>query len=265
MPDMRTLLSIALSLLTGFTLAQGKLDLYDGNKAYMDGNLDQAEQLYQRSLNAAPNQFEGTFNLGNTYYRKQDVENAIGQYQQAAETESDPVKKAKALHNLGNTYLQSQKIDEAIDAYKSALRTNPTDDETRYNLAFAQRMKQQQEKQEQEQEQEQNQENQDQQGQQDQQDKKEQEQEQEQEKKDGQDEEEQQDKGDKEDKGDEQKEKDASEEEQPEGTEGKPKRPIEISPREAEQLLEAARNEDAKTLMQMRKQKGTDKKIEKDW
>ena len=84
----------------------------------MDGNLDQAEQLYQRSLNAAPNQFEGTFNLGNTYYRKQDVENAIGQYQQAAETESDPVKKAKALHNLGNTYLQSQKIDEAIDAYK---------------------------------------------------------------------------------------------------------------------------------------------------
>ncbi|NQV53250.1 MAG: tetratricopeptide repeat protein [Flavobacteriales bacterium] len=253
---MKSLLSIALILITGTTMAQGKLDLYDGNKAYMDGDMDQAQQLYQRSLSDAPNQFEGTFNLGNTYYRKQDVENAIAQYQQAAETEIDPVKKAKALHNLGNTYLQSQKIDEAIDAYKSALRTNPVDDETRYNLAFAQRMKQQQEKQEQEQEQGQDQ-NQDNQEQQEQQDKKDQQKDEE--KKDGQDEQE------KEDKGEEPKEKDASDEEKKEGQEGEPKRPIEISPREAEQLLEAARNEDEKTLMQMRKQKGSDKKIEKDW
>ena len=47
--------------------------------------------------------------------------------------------------------------------------------------------------------------------------------------------------------------------------EAEPK-PIQLTPREAEQLLEAAKNEDQKIQLQLKKkQKGDPRKIEKDW
>ena len=33
--------------------------------------------------------------------------------------------------------MQKEEYDNAIEAYKQALRNNPTDEETRYNLALA--------------------------------------------------------------------------------------------------------------------------------
>jgi tetratricopeptide (TPR) repeat protein len=73
-------------------------------------------------------------------------------------------KLAAAFHNAGNALLSEKKIEESIHAYKMALKANPRDNETRYNLAYAQSLlqKQQQnqdknkdkEKQEQEKEQE---------------------------------------------------------------------------------------------------------------
>jgi len=53
---------------------------------------------------------------------------------------------ATAYHNLGNSYLGTGQPDKAIEAYKNALRNNPTDHETRYNLALAKKMKQEQDK-----------------------------------------------------------------------------------------------------------------------
>ena len=55
---------------------------------------------------------------------------------------------AAALHNTGNSLLVDNKIEESIKAYKSSLKANPADNETRYNLAYAQAMlkKQQQNK-----------------------------------------------------------------------------------------------------------------------
>ncbi|HET6991741.1 MAG TPA: tetratricopeptide repeat protein, partial [Bacteroidia bacterium] len=41
-------------------------------------------------------------------------------------------------HNLGNSMLQQQKYQESINAYKQALKLKPNDEETRYNLAYAQ-------------------------------------------------------------------------------------------------------------------------------
>ena len=51
---------------------------------------------------------------------------------------------ANINHNLGNSLLKENKIDLAIEAYKTSLRINPNDEDTRYNLAYAQKMKQQQ-------------------------------------------------------------------------------------------------------------------------
>ena len=38
---------------------------------------------------------------------------------------------------MGNYLIEEEKYKEAVEVLKSALRNDPTDDETRYNLAFA--------------------------------------------------------------------------------------------------------------------------------
>ena len=50
-----------------------------------------------------------------------------------------------------------QKFDESIESYKKALRLNPTDMDTKYNLAYAQLLKKKQEQQQQQQQQNQDQ------------------------------------------------------------------------------------------------------------
>jgi hypothetical protein len=75
------------------------------------------------------------------------------QYQAAIEYEKDKVKKSWSWHNTGNIFLQqavekrenpdqtyNENLKKSIDAYKNALRNNPKDDETRYNLALAQKL-----------------------------------------------------------------------------------------------------------------------------
>ncbi|HXH17904.1 MAG TPA: tetratricopeptide repeat protein, partial [Chitinophagales bacterium] len=84
---------------------------------------------------------EGVFNLGDVAYKKQDYQRAVQQFETAAMVAKDNLTKAKAYHNLGNTYLDAGQYDKSIEAYKNALRLNPNDMDTKYNLAYAQRMK----------------------------------------------------------------------------------------------------------------------------
>ncbi|MFY8213504.1 MAG: tetratricopeptide repeat protein, partial [Flavobacterium sp.] len=48
--------------------------------------------------------------------------------------------KHNAFHNLGNVYLKEKKYAEAVSAFKDALRNDPTDEESRYNLALAKKL-----------------------------------------------------------------------------------------------------------------------------
>ena len=141
-----------------------------GNKYYLEGVRDttrldtvsfsKAETEYRRALEKRPDDPLWNFNLSNAQYKQMQFPETIESYKRLAEQEADPLKKARALHNLGNSLLFSQKIDESIEAYKEALRNNPSDLDTKYNLAYAQNLKKQQENQDQ------NQQNQDQQQQQ---------------------------------------------------------------------------------------------------
>ena len=47
-------------------------------------------------------------------------------------------------HNMGNSLLSQKKYAEAIEAFKNSLRRNPGDMETKSNLAYAQKMLQEQ-------------------------------------------------------------------------------------------------------------------------
>src|SRR5690606_1719539 len=117
-----------------------------GNEYYRQQQYDEAAAAYQRSLgNNGLESVVGNFNLGAAWYKQQKLDDAIQQFNDIAGAATDKTLKAKAYHNLGNALLESQKLEESIDAYKQSLLNNPKDDETRYNLAYAQeKLKQQQ-------------------------------------------------------------------------------------------------------------------------
>ena len=139
-------------------------DVRRGNKAYENEKYVDAEVDYRKGLEQNNKSFSATFNLGNALYRQQKYPEAIEQFQAAAHLAGDDKQRvASAYHNIGNALLQSGEYAKSIEAYKQALRRNPTDDETRYNLVYAQQMLQQQQQQQQNQQDQQQQEQQDQQ------------------------------------------------------------------------------------------------------
>jgi Ca-activated chloride channel family protein len=63
---------------------------------------------------------------------------ALLRHLEAVESSSSKPEKHKAYHNIGNVLMQQKRCKEAVSAFKNALRNNPSDDESRYNLALAQ-------------------------------------------------------------------------------------------------------------------------------
>ncbi len=135
-----------------------------GNKLFLEAVKDttkidtvkfsNAETEYRKALNKKPNDVQWNFNLADAIYKQHRFDEAAGKFQELADKMSTPEEKARAYHNMGNSELMNQKIDESIETYKKALRQNPTDLDTKYNLAYAQLLKKK--KQEQQQNQDQN-------------------------------------------------------------------------------------------------------------
>merc|ERR1711974_466079 len=94
------------------------------------------EQEAQDLLNEAQD-YLAKYNLGNLYYTKDKVSEAGEKYVTAETASEEKELKHKSAHNLGNTFMRDKKYAKAVEAYKQALRNNPSDDETRYNLALA--------------------------------------------------------------------------------------------------------------------------------
>ena len=141
-------------LASGTCLAQSERKfIRDGNKSFDKKNYSDAEVEYKKSLGKNQKSYEGNFNLGDAYYKQGKYDEAARQFELLKSQKKDKSTEAAALHNLGNTLLQGQKYPESIEAYKQALKLNPKDEDTRYNLAYAQAMLKQQQQQQQQQQQ----------------------------------------------------------------------------------------------------------------
>lgn len=111
-----------------------------GNLLYEQQNFATAENAFQKALQANGKNPIGYYNYGNTLMQQKKYDAARNMYQQTMSHTGDKTLKSKAQHNIGNAYCQEKKWQEAVEAYKSALRNNPSDQETKYNLAYAQKM-----------------------------------------------------------------------------------------------------------------------------
>ncbi len=125
-----------LAVAFGPTLLAQKLDhdIRTGNAAYEKGDTKDAIHSYSK----AATDERGLFNLGNAYYRQDSFPASQQAFENAAAMAKGNAAQARAYHNLGNTWMKQGKYEEAANAYKEALKRVPNDNDTRYNLAYAQ-------------------------------------------------------------------------------------------------------------------------------
>lgn len=130
-------LCMAVSLLWAQKKA-GRDCLRSGNRLYRDSMYTKAEVDYRKAIEADSRFPQAHFNLGNALLRQQKPKEAMQAYEQAVKVETNKGRLASIYHNMG-VILQSQKqFGPAIECYKNALRRNPADDESRYNLVLCQ-------------------------------------------------------------------------------------------------------------------------------
>ena len=145
---MKKLISIILISFFAVTAwaQQENNNVRSGNKQYKSEKYTEAEIEYHRALEKNRQSFEANFNLGNALIRQERYADAVQYYQNAmALSQDDKQKLAAIYHNMGNALLIDNRIQESIAAYKNALRNNPSDNDTRYNLAYAQMLLKKQE------------------------------------------------------------------------------------------------------------------------
>ncbi|MFC0603658.1 aerotolerance regulator BatC [Winogradskyella pulchriflava] len=273
-----TLLIIALVGCLGFSQETNKEQLkaektaanlvYNANELVEADNYVEAEMEYRKAIAKAPSKAVGSYNLAHSYFRKGSFEEALFRSQEAAKNAKTKDEKHRAFHNIGNILMQEKQCKEAVEAFKNALRNNPTDEETRYNLALAKDCANQQEdgggeddKKDENKEEEKNKEN---------EEKKEDENKEDQDKKD------EGDKGKKEgdkeedDNGkpkDEKKDDGKGDDDKKKPNEKPKPKPGQMSPQQIKNILEAMQNQEQKVQEKINaeKQKGAKVKTEKDW
>ncbi len=255
-------------------LNESKNLTWEGNKDLSEDNFVEAEVDYRKAIAKSNENVAAPFNLGNAYYNKETYSEAFGRFKEAGELASEKADKHKAYHNMGNVFMKRKEYEKAVEAYKEALRNNPTDEETRYNLALAKEMlKKQQDEQK-------NDQNEDDKDKKDNEEKKDQKEEQNENQKEGDEGDQKEDQKDQEDQGDQEKEenkegegdKKEEQEKQPDKEEGqeeeqKQPRPNQLSKQQIQNLLEAMQNEEKKVQQKIdaQKVKGVKVKNEKDW
>lgn len=112
----------------------------NGNKAYFQQNFVKAELEYRKSLAKNPSNPQALYNLGCALMMQKKDSAAIQQFEKAASVEKNSLRKSKSYHNIGVICQMRQMYSEAMNAYKESLRNNPSDNETRYNYVLCKRL-----------------------------------------------------------------------------------------------------------------------------
>ena len=116
----------------------------EGNKQFRVGDYAKAEVSYRKAVEKNPKNPQAAYNLGNALMAQKKDSAAVQQFEQSAKMETNPLRKSAAYHNMGVICQTHKMYGEAIEAYKNALRNNPNDDETRYNLVLCKHLKKKQ-------------------------------------------------------------------------------------------------------------------------
>lgn len=232
----------ALFTLNVFSQAERKF-VRRGNRQYEDKKYQEAEIQYRKALEKSPGSTAAGYNLGNSLYKQKQFDAAAQRYKELSGKEKNNQTVNSDYYNLGNALYKSGKYKECIDAYKNALRKMPGDMDAKHNLQLAMKKLEMQEQQNKENQQN-NQDN----------------------KKDNKDNKKQDEKKDSQQQQDQDNKNQPSDEKQDQ-QQNKQNVSGQISPQDAERILQALENEEKNVLRKVQDEQKQVKKVpvEKNW
>jgi tetratricopeptide (TPR) repeat protein len=119
------------------------------NEAYEQGNFAEAEEAYRDAIRENPDDPRLLFNLGNALAKQGKFEDALRAYTDFREQAPSPQDRALADFNIGNVHSMMEQWQEALEKYRRSLRENPFDSDSVHNFEWALRQMQEQQEQEQ--------------------------------------------------------------------------------------------------------------------
>lgn len=135
----RILIYILLLCSMALTAQNDRNYIRQGNRLFRQQKFDKAEVDYRKAIDKNNKNPQAFYNLGCALMQQQKDSLALIQFETAGKMETSKMRKAKVYHNIGVICQGHQMFSEAVEAYKESLRNNPKDNETRYNLALCQR------------------------------------------------------------------------------------------------------------------------------
>lgn len=241
---MRILFSLILFL---FLTASSLDDAREANEAFENGNYQQAAELYRQAIEQDPENAKLHFNLAAALQKLGRTKEAMQSYDRFEALSESPQEQSFASYNQGTMLTEENKYKEAAEFFREALKKNPNDPDARHNYELALQKQQQQ------QEQQQQQQNQDS-GQNDQQN-----QDQQQQQQDGNNNQQQ-------DQNQNQQQPQGGQQEQESEQRQPQPQPTEMTPEEAQNILDALKQLERELLENMKKESSeTPSTNEKDW
>lgn len=139
---MRRLLSILCSFIfvLGVQAQNDRGHIRLGNRLFHQQKFEQAEVEYRKAVGKNSANPQAHYNFGCALFAQKKDSAAVKQYEIAGRLEKTSRRKAMVFHNLGVVCQQHQLYQQAITAYEESLRNNPNDNETRYNLALCKKL-----------------------------------------------------------------------------------------------------------------------------
>ena len=131
---------LSIFVCTGGFAQSDRQYIRNGNKLFHQQNYAKAEVEYRKAISKNPNNSQAIYNLGNALLMQQKDSAATSLFQKSGRIETSKIRKAMSYHNIGVICQKHQMYGDAINAYKEALRNNPNDNQTRYNLALCKRL-----------------------------------------------------------------------------------------------------------------------------
>lgn len=149
---MRTLFFLILTL---FLTASSVDDARKANEAFEEGNYQRAAALYRQAIEENPENAKLHFNLASALYKLGKTEEAMQSYDRFENLTQSAEEQSFASYNQGTMLTEQDKYAEAAEFFREALKKNPNDPDARHNYELALQKQQQQEEQQQQQQQQQ--------------------------------------------------------------------------------------------------------------
>lgn len=127
----------------------------EGNRLFAEGRYEEAEKSYLEAQVTSPGRPEILYNLGNALIKQAKYPQGIQALRQSADKGNERIQ-TDSLYNTGHALYSAGDYKGSAESFIEALKLDPSDRDAKYNLELALRKLKQQEQQQQEENRDQN-------------------------------------------------------------------------------------------------------------